>query len=154
MQSFIPFNAPFKKNPMTWNKVTFYNMKVISLLEKEYKAGKRLSIEISAPNFLKKYYLFCWNDSPAYEAIKKFGLRKDDIISCHTVLNYYKVQSSRTQEENENYQEAYQIVPNWDFNSAAETEENFHFMYVKREEQKNMNKSSYLSTNDLLKKIL
>jgi hypothetical protein len=46
----------------------------------EYKAGRRMTIEIEAPKLRKKYYLYAWSDAGACEAIEKSGLKVGDNI--------------------------------------------------------------------------
>ena len=81
-----------KKGQDLWNMMTFYNCKVLNIKTVEYKAGKRMSIEIEAPKLRKKYYLFAWSDDGIEEAIEKSKLKVGDYISCHTELSSISLQ--------------------------------------------------------------
>ena len=146
---YVNYEGPSEsKDNTVWNRMTFYSCKVLSINTVEYKAGKRMSIEIEAPKFKKKFYLFAWSDNGVCEAIEKSGLKVGDYISCHTELSYYKNSDGR-------HCEAYKIVPDTDFNSEIpENERHFKLMVIKREVQSVQKKSQYLSKNDLLKKMI
>lgn len=133
-----------------WNTMTFYECKVLNINTVEYKAGKRMSIEIEAPKLRKKYYLYAWSDAGACEAIEKSGLKVGDYISCHTELSYYHNKDGR-------HCEAYKIIGNSAYDSKIpENERYFKFMVIKREAGTNVQpkKSSYMSKNDILHLML
>lgn len=147
---FVPFEIQ-GEHSNSWNSVTFRGCKILNMKLQNYKAGQRMSIEICAPRLLKKFYLFTWNDSPVFNAIQKANLKKGDIISCCTVMNYYK---STNDDGMEVYQEAFQIVPNWDFVGDRESENYFRLMYIERAANERKSVSKYLTTSELLKKML
>lgn len=133
-----------------WNTMTFFGCKVLNINTVEYKAGRRMTIEIEAPKLKKKYYLYAWSDAGACEAIEKSGLKVGDYISCHTELSYYQNKDGR-------HCEAYKIIGNAAYDSRIpENEHFFKFMVIKRETKANapVRKASYMSTNDILKKML
>lgn len=138
-----------KREFMPWNKMTFYDCKVMNIKTQQYKAGKRMTIEIEAPKFRKKYYLFAWADDGIEDAIEKSGLKVGDYISCHTELSYYQNKDGR-------HCEAYKIVANEAYDEKVpENERYFKFMVIKREsEVKKQNAGSHLTKNDILMKML
>ncbi|MCR5402912.1 MAG: hypothetical protein K6E91_03725 [Butyrivibrio sp.] len=138
------------KENMSWNIMTFYGCRVISMNTVEYKAGRRMSIEIEAPKFRKKYYLYAWSDAGVLNAIEKAGLQVGDYISCHTELSYYKNSEGR-------HCEAYKIVANDAYDSKVpENERFFKFMIIKRDSVSNNRnqKKTYMSKNELLRKMI
>ena len=153
-EKYIPFEIPSESKEY-WNQVQFLGCKVMDIQIQEFKSGTRMSITIASPKFHKKYYLFTWNDTPMYDAILNSGLQKDDIISCYTELSYYK---SRDKKGNEVYSEAYQILPNYNFNANdKESPTFFKLMHIKRqikEPAKTEKKPQFLSADELLKKML
>ncbi len=147
---YVPYELPSGMKELTpWNQMTFYECKVLSLNVQEYKAGKRMSIEIEAPKLRKKYYLFAWSDAGILQAIEKSGLKAGDYISCHTELSYYQNSEGR-------HCEAYKIVADNAYqDNIPESERYFKFMVIKREvASQPENKSPYMSKNDLLRKML
>ena len=73
-----------------------------------------------------------------------------DYISCHTELSYYQNKDGR-------HCEAYKIIGNAAYDSRIpENEHFFKFMVIKREVKTNVQvqKATYMSKNDLLKKML
>ena len=133
-----------------WNTMTFYECKVLNISTTEYEAGRRMTIEIEAPKLRKKYYLFAWSDTGTCDAIEKSGLKVGDYISCHTELSYYKNKDGR-------HCEAYKIISNAAYDERIpENERFFKFMVIKREIKTNVQfqKSTFMSKNDILKKML
>ncbi len=124
-QKFVHLNSP--KIPV-WNQVCFLGCKVLSIQEKQFKAGKRISIEIEAPKFKKKFYLFGFNDGGLVDTIINSGIRQGDIISCYAELSYYQNSDGR-------HCEAYKLMANQAYESnMPETDKFFQFMRICRED--------------------
>lgn len=137
-----------KKSGNSWNCMQFKGCEVLNIGTTQYSCGERMSIEICAPKFKKRYYLFVWEEDPGFAAIKKSGLKKGDRISVYTELGYYR-------SDKNDFQASFQIVPNMHFH-GTESPDFFKFMYVEREDvQKEEKKESpFLSKEDLLKKMM
>ena len=148
---YVSYTFPEGKKEYTpWNRMTFYDCRVVNIQTSGYKAGKRMSIEIEAPKLRKKYYLYAWSDEGIYAAIEKSGLKEGDLISCHTELSYYQNKDGR-------HCEAFKVVANDAYDSKIpENELYFKFMIIKRESNTSSQakKSSYLSKNDILQKMI
>ncbi len=146
---YVTYDHELNKESLPWNQMSFYDCKVLNIQTIEYKAGKRMSIEIEAPKLRKKYYLYAWSDDGVLDAIEKSSLKIGDLISCHTELSYYQNKDGR-------HCEAYKIVADASYDGKVpENERYFKFMIIKREDApKNKKKDSYLSKNDILMKML
>lgn len=132
----------------TWNQIFFRNCEVLGLDMQEFKAGKRLTIEIMVPGLKKKYYLYAWNENSLADIIFESGLRAGDSISVYAVLGYYKNREGR-------YCEAYRICPNIAFEKGmSETENFFSLMRIVRNDAPTVSTSGKLSTDDLVNKLL
>ena len=138
-----------KREFIPWNRMTFYDCKVVNIKTQQYKAGKRMTIEIEAPKLKKKYYLFAWTDDGIEDAIENSSLRVGDYISCCTELSYYQNKDGR-------HCEAYKIVANEAYDDKIpENERFFKFMVIKRDcEAKSKSTGSCLSKNEILMKML
>lgn len=131
-----------------WNIMTFYDCQVTNITLQEYDAGKRMSIEITAPRLRKKYFLFAWEDNGICDAIMKSHLKVGDYISCHTELSYYVNKEGR-------HCEAYRIIANDAFDkNAKENPRNFKLMRIRREKNEKSKSSPFLSKNELIKKMI
>lgn len=130
-----------------WNMMTFYDCKVVNMSMSEYSAGKRLNIEVEAPRFRKKFYLYAWSDNGVLDAILKDNLKIGDYISCHCELQYYKNKDGR-------HLEAYRIIPDESLlGIEAESDRVFKLMRI-REDNSDENSSKFLSKNDILSMML
>lgn len=154
-ESFVEFTMPEKRDEKEpWNCMKFIGCKVMKISTSSYSSGERLSLEICAPKLKKKFFLFAWSDSPVYSAIMNSNLQTGDEISVYTEMAYYK---KNDKDGNTIYQEAYQIVPNWDFQGETENPGFFKLMYIKREEaaqHPEKNSSPYMSKEELLQKMI
>ena len=148
---YVDYELPSGSKEVThWNTMTFYGCKVLNINTVEYKAGRRMTIEIEAPKLRKKYYLYAWSDAGACEAIEKSGLKVGDYISCHTELSYYQNKDGR-------HCEAYKIIGNAAYDSRIpEHEHFFKFMVIKRDAvyDNRPKKSNCMSMNDILMKMM
>lgn len=148
-EKYVKYEFPSeKKEFLPWNRMTFFDCKVINIQIQEYNAGKRMSIEIEAPKLRKKYYLFAWSDNGVCDAILNSNLQVGDYISCHAELSYYQNKDGR-------HCEAYRILADDAYDPRIpENPRYFKLMRIRREDTKKQNESKYLSKNDLLKKML
>ena len=148
-QKYVHFAS---KRPSGWNLMAFYGCKVLSLEATEFKAGKRISLEIEAPKLKKKYYLYGFNDEGLVDAIMSSGLKVGDVISCYAELSYYKNNNGR-------YCEAYKIAPNCAYNKdIPENETYFQFLRIVREDTcanaANNTNNGHLTKEQLISKLL
>ncbi len=134
--------------PLYWNRMTFYECKVLSIQVQDYEAGKRMSIEIEAPKLKKKYYLFAWSDNGICQAILDSKLKEGDYISCHAELSYYKNKEGRSCS-------SFRIVADDSFiENQTETPRYFKLMRIKRVIEEKEKATGYISKNELIKKML
>lgn len=151
MEKYISYEYPESEQKYEpWNMMNFYECKVLNLEVVQYeKAGKRMSIEIEAPKFRKKFFLFAWEDQGVFEAIEKSGLKIGDYISCHAELSYYQNKEGR-------YCDCYKIIPDQAFDKRVkENPRYFKLMRIKREFKKETTThSGHLSKDALLKLII
>lgn len=160
MKKFVKFDlAEYKKirkkenEKEPWNCMQFIGCEVMNLSTTRYNCGERMSLEICAPRLKRRFFLFAWKDNPVFDAIMRSGLKKGDRISVYTEMGYYK---SSDKDRSGSYQEAYQIVPNMNFQGDKETPHYFKLMYIEREDEpkEKQENSPYISKDELLRKMM
>lgn len=145
---YIHLKEPPKSEVLSfWNTMAFFECQVIRITDDRYEIGSRFGIEIEAPRFKRKYYLYAWSDSPVYEALKSSSISVGDYVSCSTELSYFK--------KGDRMCEAYKIIPNYAYDDRIpENEHYFSLMRIRRGNITENRSNPFLTKNEIIRHLI
>lgn len=145
---YIHLKEPLENGgPGLWNTMAFYECQVIRITDDRYEIGSRFGIEIEAPRFKRKYYLYAWSDSPVYDILKNSPISVGDYISCHTELSYFK--------KGDRMCEAYKIIPNYTYDDRIpENEHYFSLMRIRKGSLAENRPNQFLTKNEIIRHLI